>query len=542
MKTLLPFASVSWLTLSLAACGGGGDVAPVAVMATDTDEVAAPLDDVEPSADMGYPRWPSASDLEGRLEAIALATPLAARAPVEDPVERGFALSWRDCGVAGSRAVQCAEMQVPLDYDDPESELILIALNRILAPATEPHRGSILYNPGGPGGSGKEIARAIASFGGFDAAAPGFDIIGFDPRGVGESSGLECEFIEAYLSGETGDASPAEAMTEAASEYGLEGMIEDLSWLSGECRTYWGELFNHLGSNQVVKDIDRIREALGEEQLNFLGMSYGTRLGALYAQEFPERVRAIVLDAPVGPEASIVEQVQGQFDELLVVHEAFFDECEAGRFTCPPDARELFDAYVSSADALGLLYPMLDVWELGVSTSGAAYFLIYLLQQQAEQPTSDWMYDALAVLDSDPTGFIQNMNVNCADNALPLLTLDEANARLDDAYERSPLFAGQLMPAVSCNGWTVAPDPVAPLTAPDAPPLLVIGGTHDRRTPGHLAQELADSLESGVLLQSEHWGHTIVGSGSACVDDAVRNYFVDLVVPAAGTVCPMPEL
>jgi pimeloyl-ACP methyl ester carboxylesterase len=320
----------------------------------------------------------------------------------------------------------------------------------------------------------------------------------------------------------------------------LEGMIDDLTWLSDECRGYWGDLFDHMGSNQVVRDIDFIREALGEEQLNFLGVSYGTRLGALYAQQYPERVRAIVLDAPISPRSSIVEQVQGQFDELLLVHEAFFAECEAGQISCPPDARGLFDAYVAAADSVGILSPMLSLWQLGLSYSFGTDYLPYLLQQQAEQATPDWMYGELANLDDDTSGFIQSMIVNCADNAAPLLSLADADARLDDAVARSPLFAEALSPIVTCNGWTVKPDPVATLTAPGAPPLLVIGGTHDLRTPPRWAKEMADSLENAVLLTSQHWGHTVVGD-SACVDAAVRDYFVDLVLPEASTVCPLGE-
>jgi len=519
MKTLLPFAGASWLALTLSACGGG-DTAPSPVVAPETN----------PTADRV--RF-DAADGDVRFE-VGMHE-IATRAPAS-----GFSLSWRDCGTAGTRAVQCAELQVPLDYDDPDGERIVIALNRILAPAEFGHRGSVLYNPGGPGGSGKEYARGLAARGNFDVVAPGFDVIGFDPRGVGESSALQCEFIDAYLSGETGDTSAAEAMMAAASEYGLEGMIEDLTWLSEQCRGYWGGLFDHMGSNQVVRDIDRIREALGEEKLNFLGASYGTRLGALYAEQYPERVRAIVLDAPISARASIVEQVQGQFEQLVVNHETFFAECDAGAITCPPDPRSLFDAYLASADGLGIRSQMLALWELGLSYSFGTSYLPYLLQQQALQPTPDWMYGELYLLEDDVSSVIQLNNVNCADNAEPLLSLEQAEARLDDAFERSPLFGAELGPIVTCNGWIVPPDPVAPLAARGAPPLLIVGGTHDARTPLAWARDLSASLENAVLLTSEHWGHTVVGDGSACVDEAVRHYFLDLALPASGTVCPPP--
>lgn len=537
MKKLLPFASVSWLALTLSACGGDDSDPPRTNVDSNLPDTEVPITDVETPPETP----PAVTDRD--LDNTEVDPPLEVIPPeiVTPPALPGFELSWRSCGTTGTRAVQCAELQVPLDYDDPDGERILISLNRIQTPPGVEHRGSVLYNPGGPGGSGKEIGRAFASIGAFDVVAPGFDIIGFDPRGVGESSALDCEYVDAYLRGEAGDTPPADAMMEAASEYGIEGLIEDLAWLSGECRAYWGNLFDHMGSNQVVRDIERIREALGEEKLNFFGQSYGTRLGALYAQQYPDRVRAVVLDAPVLPRASIVDQVQGNFDELVVVHEAFFGECDAGRISCPPNARELFDAYLTSADSLQILPQMLGLWEFALSYSFATTYLPFILQQQAAQPTPEWMYGELSRFGGEDGAIIQLNNVNCADNAATLLTLPEIEARLDDAFELSPLFGGDLFPIVTCNGWSVEPDPVAPLTAPGAPPLLVIGGTHDFRTPGKWALDMADSLENAVLLTSEHWGHTIVGDNSSCVNDAVRNYFVDLVLPAAGTVCPFPQ-
>jgi pimeloyl-ACP methyl ester carboxylesterase len=535
MTKLFPFASVSWLALHLSACGGGDGDPPIAEphteaqAATDTDPMDKPTPTLPPATyDNGY------AELD--LSTAIVSPKVTPSSPTP------FELSWRSCGISGTRTVECAELQVPLDYDNPESERILIALNRIVVPADVERRGTLLYNPGGPGGSGKEVARVLASIGSFDAIAPGFDIVGFDPRGVGDSSALECEFIDDFLAGDTG-TTPEDAMMEMVSEYGLETAIEDWAWLSEQCRDYWGELFDHMGSNDVVRDIDAIRAALGEEKLNFLGASYGTRLGALYAQTFPERVRAIVLDAPVAPRASIVEQVQGQFDELLVVHEAFFTECDAGRIACPPDARALFDAFVASADSLGILSQMLDNWQMGLSYSFGTDYLPFVLDQQATQPTAEWMYGHIGIFgDADTSGFIQLTNINCSDNAGPLLSIAEANARIGDAIARSPLFAGALFPIVTCNGWSATPNPVAPLTAPFAPPLLVIAGTHDLRTPTQWGRDMADSLESGVLLVSEHWGHTIAGAGSECVDGILRDYFVNLALPAEGTVCPAPPL
>jgi len=538
MTKLFPLAGVSWLALTLSACGGDEadppSAAPDTESPTDTDTV--PMDEQMPTLQ------PVLNDNDyAELDLPTMLVRPEATPPEATPQgPTPFELSWRSCGISGTRTVQCAELQVPLDYDNPESERILISLNRILAPADVEHHGSLLYNPGGPGGSGKEVASSLAGAGSFDALAPGFDIIGFDPRGVGDSSALECEFIDDFLAGDTG-TTPEDAMMEMVSQYGLEAAIDDWAWLSEQCSGYWGQLFEHMGSNDVVQDIDAIRLALGEEKLNFLGASYGTRLGALYAQTFPERVRAIVLDAPVAPRASFVEQIQGQFDELLVVHEAFFAECDAGRIACPPDARALFDAFVASADSLAILPQMLSNWQVGLSYAFGTDYLPFVLDEQATQPNAEWMYGHIGIFgDGDTSGFIQQTNINCTDNAGPLLSIAEANARIDDAIARSPLFAGAIGPIINCNGWTVTPDPVAPLTAPLAPPILVIAGTRDLRTPTQWGRDMADSLESGVLLVSEHWGHTVTGDGSECVDGVVRDYLVNLALPAEGTVCPTP--
>ena len=544
MKTFTPFASVSLLALTLSACGGEDPAVP-----NDPNSETTPADNASestPNSDTTnspkQPRQPL-DGVPGRDTLLEPGVFDGANEDEDEDEEPGFTLSWRDCGLAGTRQIQCAELQVPLDYAQPDGEQILIALNRALPPAGVESRASLLINPGGPGGSGKEVARQIASAGAFDNAAPGFDLIGFDPRGIGDSSGLECEFVDDYFRGETGEEAPNDAMMQAISRYGLEGVIEDLGWLSEQCRDYWGGLFDHMGSNQVVQDIERIRQALGEEKLNFLGISYGTRLGALYAQEYPDRTRAIVLDAPMHPETSIVDQVQGQFDSLLVMHETFFAACESGAVTCPADPRAVFDAMLVSAEAVGLRGFMLQAWELGLAYSFAGPgYLAFMLESQATQANSDWMYEALAFAglpSNDVSGYVQNMNVNCADNAAPFLSIEEADLRLDDALLRSDVFGPDLSPIVHCNGWAVTPDPVAPLTAPDAPPILVIGGTRDHRTAPEWAPAMAASLVSGVLLSSEHWGHGVVGS-SPCVDTAVRAYLLDLTLPAEGTVCADP--
>ncbi|HKO92951.1 MAG TPA: alpha/beta fold hydrolase, partial [Polyangiaceae bacterium] len=182
-------------------------------------------------------------------------------------------VAWGNCG-----SLQCARVRVPIDYAAPDSGTIQIAINRISARGAE-RRGVVLLNPGGPGAPGKAFAAASADA--LRALLPGYDFIGFDPRGVGESAALHC--------------SRDVDLTGLLKSGGVDAMLEGLRSASQSCAMENGSLFNHIGSNQVVQDIDQIRQALGVEEINFIGVSYGTRLGALYAQAFPEHARAVVL-------------------------------------------------------------------------------------------------------------------------------------------------------------------------------------------------------------------------------------------------------
>src|SRR6266508_3522869 len=248
-------------------------------------------------------------------------------------------VDWSDC-----EGGECATLNVPLDYDDPDGETIGVALIRI--PATDPDRkiGSLLVNPGGPGASGVDFVRGNGFF--FpDELRERFDIVGFDPRGTGDTEPIECvRSLDDVLGF---DYSPDSDEERQALEDGVEEF-------TAQCEQREGDILSHISSQDTVRDMDRIREAVGDEQLSYLGFSYGTYLGAVYADFFPDKVRAMVLDGAVDPELSSLdvnlEQAAG-FERSL---NAFLDDC-AGDPDCSfyngGDTQGAYDALVADIDA-----------------------------------------------------------------------------------------------------------------------------------------------------------------------------------------------
>jgi pimeloyl-ACP methyl ester carboxylesterase len=418
--------------------------------------------------------------------------------------------------------LECASVLVPVDYDRPDAGSIGIAINRAAA-LTPERRGVVLVNPGGPGAPGKGFLAGSASA--LRGLLPGFDFIGFDPRGVGESAPLTCvanfDLLRLLRDG------------------GVQAMLEELRSTSRACARVNGARFQNLGSNQVVADMDRIRQGLGVEEINFIGVSYGTRLGELYARTFPEHARAVVLDAPVAPVADSTEQALAQFDAFLQVHALFFADCAAGVLSCPPDSEGIFEGIVASQPTDGDRAQFLRNWQLLLSAPPGRVVLAQLLTQVASgqvmaMPDMPVMASVNAL--ADIYGFA-NLSTTCADNAVPSPTLEEAEALVASFRERAPEFLSQVIPALVCSGWEVEPDPVPALDLTPRVPLLMIAGTADSLTPLHWAEETKALLPSTSLLLSEHYGHGAIINGSACVFDHMRAYLNDLTPVPEGTTC-----
>lgn len=528
MKTLLSSGIAGSLLLGLLACGG-----------ENPEDASVALAEPNPSLTEEAPESPAApapevfSNLPAEVEptpdtALEMPAPAGLEAAPEAPPAAPVTLDWRPCGQFADRDIECAELDVPVDYAQPEGEQVTLALRRIRANPLEPRRGVLLFNPGGPGGSGIDTALGLFRASLFDQIAPGFDIIGFDPRGVAQSGERGCGI----------EAPDPYAGVATNTELTLADVV-DLYRADGEdCEQQWGPLFRKLGSNNVVRDIEEMRKALNEPVINFYGASYGTRLGALYAHEYPETTGRIVLDAPVSPDASYIGLVRGQFYEVLTLHERFLADCEAaapGTPVCPPGARELFDQAYVNAQTRGLGNTFAGAWASLLASLSGLQQLRQALAAEAATPGGDWILRFLAG-GGGGVGFVPFASVSCTDDTREPPTLEEMERLGDEFLAASPVFGGQALRSAMCAGWPVTRDPVPLLTAPSAPPLLVIGGLFDSRTPYAWSVEMTETLGNATLLTSAHWGHGALGAND-CVTFMVRAYLTSGSMPATGTVC-----
>jgi len=437
-------------------------------------------------------------------------------------------LDWSDCGRG-----ECAELDVPVDYDNPDGGTLTLSIERVRARGDR--IGALFVNPGGPGGTATDFAVQLARVLPSDITDR-FDIVGVDPRGLG-SSDIDCG----------NDPDPQEL-------YGVDYSIdspEDTTALLDvsqqyvdACEANAGDLLPFLGTANVARDIDAVREAMGDEQLSYLGYSYGTAIGQELAQLFPDRIRAMVIDGvlelgPTGVELA-TEQAAG-FETAL---QSYADACNDDD-DCPlaPDAIakiEQLEAQVEQAPipadprdlgpgelSTGLAFPLYSPTLWGSLSDAVANAL--------DGDGSDMVSLADQYLDIADTDIY--FAVDCLDSDWPD-TPEELLAAGKAAAAQSPHFGEPIVnDYVRCAMWPAEEEPLTAVTAPGTPPILVVSTTNDPATPYEAGVRTAERLESGVLLTYEGDGHTVVGQGVSCVDDAVVKYLVDLEPPEDGTTC-----
>ena len=435
-------------------------------------------------------------------------------------------LRWERCGDR-----ECATLAVPVDHDDPGSGLIDLHVARL--PATGDRIGGLFVNFGGPG------AGAAALLGSFPFPASvraRFDIVAMDPRGVGRSEPLDCGLpaAELYRTDPTiEDPGDAEALVGVSRRY------------ADDCSAERGPLLPHVGTGDVIRDMDLVRAAMGDEQLSYLGYSYGTSIGQAYAERFPTRVRAMVLDGVVDPAASGIDFATEQAEGFEAALGEWAASC-GGRSSCP-----------FGADALGAVDRMLAMAEEQVPSSGgvralgpgeAAVALAYPLYSktlwaaldQAVAAVLDGDGREMVLLAEDYFGLVElapYFAVSCLDSSWPRST-DEFLSAAERAATSAPRFGEAIVnDYIRCAVWPAPPEPLGGVDAAGAPPILVVSTTGDPATPHENGVRVADRLASGVLLTNEGEGHTITFQGSSCVDAVVVPYLVDLVVPAEGARC-----
>lgn len=448
-------------------------------------------------------------------------------------------LDWASCD-----AFECATLEVPLDHGNPEGDQIEISVIRRPASDTANRIGSVVLNPGGPGGSGIEYLP-VAALGMPQAITDRFDLVSFDPRGVGESSAVDCDLSyddAVVLVGESDDAGWAEALT--STETDLEQCSADAVALAP-----W------IGTNNAARDLDQLRAALGDEKLTYIGYSYGTRLGATYAELFPDNVRALVLDSAVLPndELALLEREQARgFDRAF---ENFAAACDADEDCLLREIGPTLDVFRSIESEI------LDVGSFAtdspdrVLTAGEFYvgviaslysaeawpFLAQALYT-AETVADGTLLQVLAdtLVDRKPDGTYGNSNeanrfINCADDSRRA-SVDETRLESEATADMTSYFGDAFRGGTGC---LFTPDPIDPLVigpATGSPPILVLGNTGDPATPYEWSQILAESLESAVLYTIEAEGHTAYPDFD-CVLDVVNAYLIDVEVPAEGSSC-----
>jgi pimeloyl-ACP methyl ester carboxylesterase len=425
-------------------------------------------------------------------------------------------LAWEPC----SRGLQCATLAVPVDHDRPDGPTLDLRLARRPAVDGADRIGSVVVNPGGPGASGIEF---VGAGGPGTGVLDRFDVVTWDPRGVGESHGLRCDGAAPPYRGL--DWGPDDTGETAALDAGAEAVAD-------ACRAAAGDALDHLGTDDTARDLDAIRAALGEERLTYLGLSYGTAIGLRYAARFPDRVRAMILDGVVDPREDLGTWLAGQTAALE-------KQFAAG----PAAVQARYDRVAAAVEraplpsAGGPVGPT----ELGVAAIAATYSpggdqQLAAALAAAEQGRGDGLR---ALADGYWSGgeYGAYVAVSCTDGAHR-----EGGGDFDEEVVRrltalSPRFgatvANELRP---CAFWPDVPRTLPPLDAAGAPPILVLGTTGDVATPYETAQRIAGTLDSGVLLTAEGTGHTSFGR-NRCVEDHLQAYLESLTVPPTGARC-----
>ncbi|GAA0380404.1 proteinase [Acrocarpospora corrugata] len=434
-------------------------------------------------------------------------------------------LIWTDC----ERGVQCAKLTVPLDYARPEADQIQIAVLRLPSTGEGEKIGSLLTNPGGPGRSGVEFVFGSAPL--FQRLRRDFDVIGFDPRGVNVSTPIDC------LSDKERDAEIAADITpETKAE--IRFIENTATRFVRACRTRSPKLIGHIGTMNAARDMDILRAALGDPKMSYLGFSYGTYLGTVYAHLFPNRIRALVLDGAMDPTKSQAEQGASQGDGFAEAYVSFLKDCFK-RKDCPFRGRGTDADLTKAVERTNAMFLKADKTPFRTTVDDRRVTLNVALWGWRSALYSKFSWPQLRVtlaqaFRGDGTGLIQFSDLYFQRAANGTYTNADPAFRaincLDNPRPKRNKFD-------ECSLWPAAVTPVPrSMHAKGAPPILVVGTTRDPATPYHEAVALAKHLTSGVLLTNDDDGHTAYGN-SFCSSEVIDTYLITLKTPKKGFVC-----
>ncbi|QCR18589.1 alpha/beta hydrolase [Agrococcus sp. SGAir0287] len=477
--------------------------------------------------------------------------------PTGEDVEAALApyytqdVDWTLC--AGG--MTCGTIDAPMDWFTPEDGRS-IEVSLIVRPADGEVWGSMLYNPGGPGASGLDYVEQYGEYLVAPSVLEHYNLVGFDPRGVSRSTPITCyddpRTLYDYL-WEIPDDRPADPLSDEA----LQQQLDDAAAFGDACLQFTGEALEFMGTEQAASDMDLMRALLGEEQLQYLGVSYGTLLGATYADLFPEHVGRFVLDAAVAPDATDADGTRFQAGGFELALRNWMADC-LGSGDCPFTAGDVD----GGMQQVGTLLSDLDASPLDASDGrrlgSSAMFTAIAANLYAEQQWGTLRTVFADVLAGDPDSafaqadryygvnpdgtFADNsfealIGVNCLD-APAVTDFDEVRANAAEIQQVAPTLWRQFSGMSTCAAWPFAAtrEPHV-ITAPGAEPIIVIGGLNDPATPYEQSVSLADQLESGVLITVDAEGHSQYNQGDACVDDPVNEYFLTGTAPTADLDC-----
>ncbi|KAA1399988.1 alpha/beta hydrolase [Aeromicrobium ginsengisoli] len=456
-------------------------------------------------------------------------------------------LTWTDC--EGSL---CTWVRVPLDYDKPAGTTIRLRV-KLRPAASGKADGKVFINPGGPGGSGVGFVDTFASLTSRDVLEKR-DIIGFDPRGVGQSDPLKCESDTSFDKLVALDPDPDTLKL-------VDKLGDGFRKLGKACVKHSGALASHVSTEEAARDLDVLRALMGERKLDYYGASYGTQLGATYADLFPRHTGAMILDGAVDPSLSKERQGYDQAKSFQRELKAYVAAClEDGDCPLGEDQKAASDNILELLAALeekpiqtrfdrkltegaaiyGIAYAMYDPDSWSVLTTGLvrAGFgdgsILLTLSDQYYGRRQDGTYR-----DNSAQAFF---GIRCLD--FPKAPSDGDIARLlPDYQDASPVFGGVMAwSAAECQDWPArSKHPQRPVHAEGAAPIVVIGSTRDPATPYAWSETLARDLSSGILVTRKGDGHTGYGVGNACVDGVVNRYLLFREQPTGAVTCDDTE-
>jgi pimeloyl-ACP methyl ester carboxylesterase len=468
----------------------------------------------------------------------------ATASPVSGPLAVFYnqQVVWKNCGNA-----DCATIKVPVDYADPTGPTVDLAAVRVKASGDK--IGTLFVNPGGPGGSAVDYAKAADYIVSSDIRAH-YDIVGIDPRGVAKSDPIHCstdEQIDELMAADGTPDSPSEEQQ----------IVDESRQLGANCAANGGELYAHMGTPDAARDMDIARAVVGDSAFNYLGKSYGTMLGQTYAELFPERVGRMVLDGalPASLDMETISKDQAVAFEVALkdfVSDCLtHDDCPLGGTAdealqqirdwlkgldgspLPAGDRQLNEAVATYAVLSYLYFPPHDYDELRPALAAA---------MKGKDPGP-----LLALLDSrisrGPDGTYSDNSsdafyaVSCLDRPYDG-TVDDVRAKAAEWAKDAPTFGAALAwGMLACKDWPVTEAPVAEKGAPGSNPILVVSTEHDPATPYQWGVRMAHELDNATLLSWSGYGHTAYYNGSRCIDEAVDAYLLQGTLPEANLVC-----